>query len=211
MRFQFPARLAAIISLMAVVGLMVLPINLDVRSAQGQAAATATPRSTSTPIAGVPGTGVPITYTVKSGDAFNAIARQFNLTPQQLQAFNAITNTSVIQVGQILIVGVSTFTPTPASTNTPAPTPTVAPTKTPTAAPTETSTVEPTAASTIEPTDELAPTNQPGSTSVPAAIEPAAAASAPTATSVPIDVVLVGVLMVFAVIGIFIGFRTQRY
>jgi len=194
------------ISLTAAIGLLLSSIVLDARSAQAQTAATATPRSTSTPIAGVPSTGTPITYTVKSGDSFNAIARQFNLTSQQLQALNAITDTGVIRVGQVLIVAVSTFTPTPTAvpTDTPAPTPTGAPTETPTALPTETPTREPTAAATLAPTDVPVSTDQPAATAAPATSEP------PAAASVPIDVILVGAVMLFAVIGIIIGFRTQR-
>jgi hypothetical protein len=48
---------------MAAAGLMLSSITLDARSAQAQTAATATPRSAS----------APITYTVKTGDSFNAI------------------------------------------------------------------------------------------------------------------------------------------
>lgn len=198
MRFQFSARLIAgrliAVTLMAAAGAVLLSILLTARFAQAQAAATATPRSAA----------APITYTVKSGDSFNAIARQFNLTPQQLQALNAITDTGVIRVGQVLIVGVSTFTPAPPSTSTPAPTPTAAPTRTPTTLPTETPTVEPTTAPTLAPIDEPSPTSQPIATAVPITIEP------PAAPGVPIDVIVVGAIMLLAVIGIIIGFRTQR-
>ncbi|MBI5566740.1 MAG: LysM peptidoglycan-binding domain-containing protein [Chloroflexi bacterium] len=188
-------RSMAVIGLIAAASLIGLSIDLDARSAQAQAAATATPRSASTPIA-----GVSITYTVKTGDSFNAIARQFNLTPQQLQTLNAITNTGVIRVGQVLIVAVSTFTPTPASTDLPAPTPTAVPTETPTPAPTVTPTIEPTPA----PTSAPVPTDQPAATAVPLVIEP------PAPAGIPVDVILVGAVMLFAVIGIVIGFRTQR-
>lgn len=45
------------------------------------------------------------TYTVVSGDTFNAIARRFGLTSAQLQALNPqVTNINVIHVGQILRV-----------------------------------------------------------------------------------------------------------
>ena len=196
----FAVKLMAVFGLIAAIGLLGLSIDRGARSAQAQAVATATPRSASTPIA-----AVSITYTVKSGDSFNAIARQFDLTPQQLQALNAITNTSVIRVGQVLIVAVSTLTPTPAPTKTPTPTRTVEPTATPTSLPTATPTVEPTAtplsAPTVTPIRELPPTVQPAATAVPA-IEPPA--------SIPVDVILVGAVMLFAVIGIIIGFRTQR-
>ena len=173
------------------------PGSIDdaVRSAQAQAAATATPRLAITPVA-----GVATTYTVKSGDSFNAIARQFNLTPQQLQALNAITNTGVIRVGQVLIVAVSTFTPTPPPTNTPAPTATPVPTATPTSAPTATPAVEPT----------VAPTSAPVATESSPSPAPVAAAP-PAPSSIPIDVLVVGGVMLFAIIGIIIGFRTQRF
>ncbi len=192
MRFQSFARFFAI-GVIAAVGLLGLSINHEGRFAQAQTAATATPRSTSTPIA-----SVALTYTVKSGDSFNAIARQFKLTPQQLQALNAITNTSVIRVGQVLIVAVSTLTPTPVPTDTPAPTPTatIAPTATPTPVPTATATVEPTAT----PTRQVAIVEQPATTAAPS----------PAPARIPIDVIVVGVVMLFAVIGIFVGFRTQR-
>jgi LysM repeat protein len=210
MRFQFPARLMPIdsmdaigwmaaIGLIVAAGLVLLSITLDVRFAQAQAAITATPRSAS-----APSTGTPITYTVKTGDSFNAIARQFNLTPQQLQALNGITNTGVIRVGQVLIVAVSTFTLTPTPTATLAPTPTAVPTETPTPLPTETSTVEPTVTPTIAPTNMPVSTDQPAPTAVPVSTRP------PAAVSIPVDVILVGAVMVFAVIGIIVGFRTQR-
>lgn len=194
MRFQSFARFFAI-GVIAAVGLLGLSLDREGRSAQAQTAATATPRSTSTPIA----SGA-LTYTVKSGDSFNAIARRFNLTPQQLQAFNAITNTSVIRVGQVLIVAVSTFTPTPVPTDTPAPTSTATPTATPTPVPTATATVEPTATPTRQP----AVVEPPAATAAPEAVTP------PASTGIPIDVIVVGAVMLFAVIGIFIGFRTQR-
>lgn len=194
MRFQSFARFFAI-GVIAAVGLLGLSLDREGRSAQAQTAATATPRSTSTPIA----SGA-LTYTVKSGDSFNAIARRFNLTPQQLQAFNAITNTSVIRVGQVLIVAVSTFTPTPVPTDTPAPTSTATPTETPTPVPTATATVEPTATPTRQP----AVAEPPAATAAPVAVTP------PASTGIPIDVIVVGAVMLFAVIGIFIGFRTQR-
>lgn len=193
MRLTSPVRLF-LIGFIAAAGLIGLSIGQVVRIALAQTAATATPS------VGVPNTGVPITYTVKSGDSFNAIARQFNLTPQQLQALNAITNTAVIRVGQVLIVAISTFTPTPAPTGTPVPAPTVVPTDTPTPAPTATATLAP----TIAPTSTSAPTVQPVATAVPIAVEP------PAPASIPIDVIVVGAVMLFAVIGIFIGFRTQR-
>lgn len=183
------------ISLILAAWLMAVPIGWIDHQARAQAQAT--PRSASTPIA-----GVPVTYTVATGDSLNAIARRFNLTPLELQSLNAITN--VIRVGQVLIVAVGTFTPTPA----PSPTATAQPTHTPTAAPTETATPEPTAT----PLD----TATPGPTDQPVAASPTPDRPAPTieavpaAASVPIDVILVGVVMVFALVGLVIGFRTQR-
>ena len=184
-----------VIGLSVAVGWLLMPTDQVARIAQAQTAATATPRSASTPMA-----GVPITYTVKTGDSFNAIARQFNLTPQQLQALNAITNTGVIRVGQVLIVAVSTFTPTPAPTETPTSTPTAMPTVTPRPAPTATATLEP----TVLPTSTPVSTDQPMAAPMPVAVEP------PMPAHIPIDVIVVVVVMLFAVIGIFVGFRTQR-
>jgi LysM repeat protein len=199
MRCQFSARLMSIgsmaaIGLIVAAGLMLSSITLKARFAHAQAAATPTPRSAS----------APITYTVKSGDSFNAVARQFNLTPQQLQALNAITNTGVLRVGQVLIVGVSTFTPTPAPTDTSTSTPTIAPTETSTSLPTETPTIEPTVAPTLAPTSVPVPTDQPVATPAPVSTV------SPAARGLPLDVILVGAVMFFAVIGIIIGFRTQR-
>lgn len=181
MRFQSLGRVIAN-GLIAVTGLMLLSINLNARSAPAQA--TATPPLTSTPI-----TGVPITYTVKSGDSFNTIARQFNLTHQQLQALNTISNPSLLRVGQVLIVAVSTFTPTPAPTETSTPTPTLKPTVTPTRKPVP------------------APRDQP--TAIPASksIAPPAPRSP---VGIPPDVILAGAVIVFSVIGLIVGFRTQR-
>jgi len=197
MRFQSLARLIAI-GLIAAAGVMLLSINRDARSAEAQAAATATSQSASSPI-----TGVPLTYTVKSGDSFNAIARQFNLMPQQLQALNAISNTNLIRVGQALIVAVSTFTPTPVPSQTSAPTAT--------AIPAETTTPLPIATPTVEPT--VTPTRTPASTDQPVTI-PAHKSIAPPAprspVGIPLDVIFVSAVMFFAVVGLIIGFRTQR-
>ncbi|HZY41842.1 MAG TPA: hypothetical protein VFF59_07560, partial [Anaerolineae bacterium] len=59
-------------------------------------------------------------------------------------------------------------------------------------------------------------TATPGPTDQPVAASPTPDRPAPTieavpaAASVPIDVILVGVVMVFALVGLVIGFRTQR-
>ncbi len=185
MRFQSLARLIAI-GLIVAAGLMLLSMSLGSRFAQAQAAATATPRSASTPIA-----GVSLTYTVKSGDSFNAIARQLNLTPQQLQALNTISDTSLIRVGQVLIVAVNTSTPTAISTETPTP------------LPTKTSTVRP----TVTPTRKPISTGQPTTAPAPKSIAPPAPKSP---VGIPLDVILVSAVMFLAVIGLIIGFRTQR-
>lgn len=67
----------------------------------------------------------------------------------------------------------------------------------------------PTAASTepvtLGPAATLTPMAQPLAASPAPTIK-----AAPQAASVPIDVILVGVVMVLAIIGIFIGFRAQR-
>ena len=150
MRFQSLVRLIAIGSI-TITGVMSLSINHDARSAQSGRGHRHTP-SASTPI-----TGVPLTYTVKSGDSFNAIARQFNLTPQRLQTLNTISDTNVICVGQVLIVGITDFTATPTPPRTSAPTSTANFTATPTATPWPTArpTVEQTA--TLQPSTTLPP------------------------------------------------------
>ncbi len=198
MRFQSYVRLI-IISVIGAAGLMLLSSGFHLHNAAAQPAATTTPRSTSAPIA-----SAPTTYTVQSGDSFNAIARRFNLTTQELQTLNGITNTSVIRVGQVLIIALNTVTPEP--TETPAPT------ATSTAAPTRTSTTTPTNAPTITPTS--APTNLPPATDLPTATPPVAPIeqpAPPAAVGIPADVIVVGIVMLLALIGLVVGFRTQRY
>lgn len=55
----------------------------------------------------------PIYYTVVRGDALYKIAAKFNTTIGQLVAWNKIPNPNLIYVGQRLIVGYKTPTPTP--------------------------------------------------------------------------------------------------
>jgi len=181
------------VGLVALIGLMTLAIGIEARPAQAQTAITATPIA-----------GVPVTYTVKSGDSFNVIARQFNLTPQQLQALNAISNTNLIRVGQVLIVGINVFTPTPTAT----PTQISAPTST--ASPIATATNRPTALPTVglteTPTRRPVATDRPATTPAPRPVAPPASRSS---GGIPPDVIIVVILMGFAVIGMIIGFRTQ--
>jgi LysM repeat protein len=74
-----------------------------------QASPTATPKATPPPAT----SGAAITYTVQSGDTLFAIAAQFNLTLDQLLALNNLTRDTVLQVGQVLIVGAAAGTATP--------------------------------------------------------------------------------------------------
>jgi hypothetical protein len=77
------------------------------------------------------------------------------------------------------------------------------PSLTATARPTPTSTAAPTETAAPEPTATLA--------APPVAASPVPTIqAAPQAASIPPDVILVGVVMVFALIGIVIGFRAQR-
>lgn len=147
-------------------------------------------------------TGTPITYVVKTGDTFNAIAKRFNLTPAELSALNQLTNTSVLEVGQVLVVGVLAFTPTPAPTSTPQPTQTTLPTAsaTTTPSPSLTATLP---ASPVPESTNVSPTLTP-TANAPIRSEP------PRSSGVPIDVYLVAGLMVLAIIGIIIGFKTQN-
>ena len=202
MRFQSYVRLI-IISVIVAVGLMLLSSGFTLRGAAAQPAATPTPRSTSAPIA-----SVPTTYTVQSGDSFNAIASRFNLTPQELQALNGITNTSVIRVGQVLIVAVSTMTPEPTQTPGPTATSTAAPTRTPPSTSTSAPTITPTSVPTSEPTSLPAVIDLP--TLIPT-FAPIVQPAPTTAGRVPADVIVVGIVMLLALIGLVVGFRTQRY
>lgn len=46
-----------------------------------------------------------IIYTVRTGDTLSAIAKWYNTTVEQLQAWNGISDPNVIRIGQRLIVG----------------------------------------------------------------------------------------------------------
>jgi len=146
--------------------------------------------------------GSPLTYTVATGDTFNAIAKRFNLTPAQLSTLNQITNTNLLKAGQVLIVGVATFTSTPVPITPPTPTPTVTATSTPAATATVETTSTPTEAATVPPQSTAPAENVPTATRQPAT-------TTPTSTGIPADVYLVGGLMILALIGLVIGFRTQ--
>jgi lysozyme len=45
---------------------------------------------------------IPATYTVKSGDSLSAIADRFNVSQENLVAWNKITNPNVVNVGQVI-------------------------------------------------------------------------------------------------------------
>jgi spore germination protein YaaH len=192
MSWQWLGRSIAV-GLAAVAGLTTFMIGFEARSAQAQTAITATPIA-----------GIPVTYTVKSGDTFNSIARQFDLTPQQLQALNTLSDINLIRVGQVLTVGINAFTPTPTATPTriSAPSSTTSPTATATNRPTATPTVSPTEI----PTHQPVVTDRPTTTLAPRPVAPPASRSS---GGIPPDVIMVFILMGCAVIGIIIGFRKQ--
>jgi len=58
------------------------------------------------------------TYTVKAGDTLYSIALRYNTTVQRLAELNNITNTSLIRVGQVLILPSSGSTTPPPSSST---------------------------------------------------------------------------------------------
>ncbi|MCI0395609.1 MAG: LysM peptidoglycan-binding domain-containing protein [Chloroflexi bacterium] len=99
-------------------------------------------------LSGFPDTAVredgAIVYTVKEGDTLISIAVKYDLTLEELYALNGLSETSLLQLGQEIIVGrlptpqevggsSDAATPTPTITLTPLPT--VTPTVTPTATP----------------------------------------------------------------------------
>jgi LysM repeat protein len=126
--------------------------------------ATSTPAPTSTPAATPSPTNTPaltptprpdgaVVHIVQAGDSLNIIAKQYGITPQQIEELNDLDDANVLWVGQELVIEMPeptdtpTPTPTPAPTATPnPPTPTVAPTATPVpASPSPTPTLPPTA------------------------------------------------------------------
>lgn len=209
MRVQSHLRLI-VSGLIAAAGPLLLSIGIPARYAQAQATVVATPQSTTTPIA-----GIPLTYTVQSGDTFTAIAQRFNLTPQQLQALNVISDINVISVGQVLIVGISTFTPTVAPTQVPLATPTATAGRTLTPVPSRSATSGPTTTRTRISSEQVAPaatgTRTSSAQTTPTAarsVVPAPASAAPK--EIPLDVIIVSILMCAIVVVIIIGLRIQR-
>jgi len=59
-----------------------------------------------------------VTYVVQKGDTLYSIARKYNVTVEDLAAWNNIKNPRLIYTGQVLIIKPSTNTP-PTPTNTP--------------------------------------------------------------------------------------------
>ena len=172
-----------------------------------------TPGPTPTPFA-----GSVVTYTVQSGDTFTSIARQFNLTTDQLLGYNQVGDINQLAVGQVLIVGVTLFTPAPTDTPTPMPTDTLVPTDTAMPPDTSTNTPSPTSTPTLSAAPntvlESRPTHVAISSDAPSP-SPSPSAdqfinSPPVSGGLPIDVMIVGGLMVLSVIGLVIGFRLQR-
>ncbi len=72
--------------------------------ATGGPAATTTPESTSTPVAGEEGT-----YTVEEGDIPVTIAEKFGISVEALLEANDITDPTSLKIGQVLVIP----TPTP--------------------------------------------------------------------------------------------------
>jgi LysM repeat protein len=208
-RFQSVVKLISV-GLLAFAGALLLSIGALARHTQAQSIVTATVQAVSTPIA-----GIPLTYTVQSGDTFNNIAQRFNLTPQQLQALNTISNVNVIRVGQVLTVSVSLLTPTVEPTQRPTLPPTITASRTATPLPT---TLLPTATATTIPRQTQTVTTRPtaGTTlesfeqSTPAAPLPTYAPRASLENKdIPPDVIVVSILICVIVIGIILGLRLR--
>jgi LysM repeat protein len=70
--------------------------NLPTSRPSGSPTPTAAPTPTPSPS--------PLTYTVKSGDALEAIAKDFGLTVDQVACANGITDPNLLQVGQVLVI-----------------------------------------------------------------------------------------------------------
>lgn len=88
---------------------------------------------------------VPNYYTVKAGDTLTSLAKWYKTTVADMVKWNKIPTTTVLTVGQKIIVGYkpnTTATPAPTPTTTPSPTITPTPTLTPTPAPTPTVTAK---------------------------------------------------------------------
>ena len=84
----------------------------------GAAATTAVVTSATTTIATTT-TSPEVTYVIQKGDSLSKIAKQFNLTVDQLITINGITNADHIEAGQVLII-VPAATPLPTTTAPPA-------------------------------------------------------------------------------------------
>jgi LysM repeat protein len=112
--------------------------------------------------------GGDIVYQLREGDSLYSVAQRYNLTIEELMAFNEdLEETSILQVGQQIVVG---FQPLPAEVggSTDQPQPTATSSQTPLATATSTETPIPTATGTAAPTSlptvQMA-TAQPESTS----------------------------------------------
>lgn len=90
------------------------PTQTSVPTFTPTATRTATPTLTPTP-ASTPTPLPPQTYTVQPGDTLGGIALQFDVTIEELKAFNALVSDD-IGVGQSLLIPLSTPTPGPTPT-----------------------------------------------------------------------------------------------
>ena len=191
-------------------GTLLMSLGFTAQAQPASATVTPTQQAISTP-----STGIPLTYTVRRGDTFTAIAQRFDLTPQQLQALNVISDINVISVGQVLTVGISTFTLTVASTQVPTATLTATAGRTLTPAPSRSATTGPATTRTRISSEQVAPaatrTRTSSEQTAPAATRsavPAPASASPK--EIPLDVIIVSILICVIVVVIIIGLRIQR-
>lgn len=202
--FQSSVKLISI-GLLALAGVLLLSIGVWARPSQAQATVTATVQSAATPSA-----EIPLTYTVQSGDTFNTIAQRFNLTPQQLQVLNTISNVNIIRVGQVLTVSVSVLTPTGEPTQRPTLTPTTSASRAATPLPTTIPTAMPQQAQTVTTRPTAMATLESFGQPTPAAPLPTYASPVSTANKdIPPDVIAVSILICLIIIGIILGLRMR--
>jgi len=144
----------------------------------------------------------PVVYVVQAGDTLTKIANKFGLAFAQLLKLNHLQSDAVIVVGQKLIVGSAPATPLPTVTATAEATATPPPLPADTATSTVTATATPSSPTPGIDAETITPTPSPRPIAV--------VAPTPPGAGLPIDVIVVLVVMGLAIIGLFIGFRTQR-
>jgi LysM repeat protein len=166
---------------------------------------TSTPAPTATPAAtATPRPDGAVVHVVQSGDTLSGIAKQYQVTVEQLIQLNGLTDANKLLVGQELVISVPTTTATTATVATATPMP---PLPTPTALP-PTPTVPPPTPTVIPPTATALPAS---ATAVPAII-PTPATKTPEVgkTTSPWGILgIAGVALVLG-LGIGIGFGRKR-